>query len=154
MRLGGRVSGAGVSGMTVRLEQQRFPLDQGFSQLSTARTGSDGGYLFTVPSLYTTTRYRVSTSTQVVVTSPVATARSAVKVGARARHYARKRAAVEGTVVPGVHGTATLQRYRPGVGWGRAKGKTSRPPTSCAPATASSSSGRASGGRRSPTAWS
>ena len=73
VRLGGRVSGAGVSGMTVRLEQQRFPFDQGFTQLSTARTGSDGGYLFTIASLYATTRYRVSTSTQVVVTSPVAT---------------------------------------------------------------------------------
>jgi hypothetical protein len=127
VRLGGRVSGAGVSGMTVRLEQQRFPFDQDFTQLSTARTGSDGGYLFTVASLYATTRYRVSTSTQVVATSPVATVRSAVKVGARARHYARRRASVEGTVVPGVHGTATLQRYRPRVGWRTAKAKTVAP---------------------------
>jgi hypothetical protein len=127
VRLGGRVSGAGVGGMTVRLEQQRFPVDQGFTQVDTARTGSDGGYLFTIASLYGTTRYRVSTSTQVVATSPVTTVRSSVKVGARARHYARKRAAIQGTVLPGVHGTATLQRYRPGVGWRQAKVKTVAP---------------------------
>jgi hypothetical protein len=127
LRLGGRVSGAGVGGMTVRLEQQRFPIDQDFTQLTTARTGSDGGYLFTIPSLYTTTRYRVSTSTQVVATSPVATARSAVKVGVRARHYARRRASIQGTVIPGVHGAATLQRYRPGVGWQQARVKTLAP---------------------------
>ena len=127
LRLGGRVSGAGVSGMSVVLEQQRFPQDQGFTRVGTARTGSDGGYLFTIPSLYTTTRFRVLTSTQVVATSPVVTARSAVKVGARARHYARRRAAIEGTVIPGVHGTATLQRYRRGVGWRQAKFKTVAP---------------------------
>jgi hypothetical protein len=127
LRLGGRVSGAGVSGMTVVLEQQRFPQDQDFSRVTTARTGGDGGYLFTIGSLYTTTRYRVLTSTQVVVTSPVATARSAVKVGARARHYARRRARIEGSVLPGVHGAATLQRYRSGVGWRQAKVKTVAP---------------------------
>jgi len=57
----------------------------------------------------------------------VATARSAVKVGARARHYARRRAAIEGTVIPGVHGTATLQRYARGVGWRQARVKTVAP---------------------------
>ena len=127
LRLGGRVSGAGVSGMTVVLEQQRFPQDQDFTRVTTARTGSDGGYLFTIPSLYTTTRYRVSTSTQVVATSPVATARSAVKVGGRARHFSRRRARIEGTVVPGVHGTATLQRYRRGIGWRQVRVKTVAP---------------------------
>ena len=127
VRLGGRVTGTGVGGMTVALQQQRFPLDQDFTQLTTARTGSDGGYLFTIPALYTTTRYRVVTQTQVVATSPVATARSAVKVGARARHSSRRRAAVEGTVVPGVHGTASLQRYRPRAGWRQLKSKTVAP---------------------------
>ncbi len=127
VRLGGRVTGVGVGGLTVALQQQRFPLDQDFTQLTTARTGSDGGYLFTIPALYTTTRYRVVTQTQVVATSPVATARSAVRVGARARHFARRRAAVEGTVLPGVHGTASLQRYRRGVGWRQVKAKTVAP---------------------------
>jgi hypothetical protein len=127
VRLGGRVSGIGVGGMTVTLQQQRFPLDQDFTALTTARTGSDGGYLFTIGALYTTTRYRVVTQTQTVATSPVATARSAVKVGVRARHRTRTRASVEGTALPGVHGTASLQRYRPGIGWRQAKMKTVAP---------------------------
>jgi hypothetical protein len=57
------------------------------------------------------------------VTSPIATARSAVKVGARARHVTRGRARVEGTVLPGVSGIASLQRYRRGVGWRQVKEK-------------------------------
>jgi hypothetical protein len=127
VRLGGRVTGVGVGGLTVALQQQRFAVDQDFTPLATAQTGSDGGYLFTIPAIYTTTRYRVVTQTQVPVTSPVATARSAVKVGARARHVTRRRARVFGTVLPGVHGTASLQRYRSGVGWRQVKMKTVAP---------------------------
>ena len=127
LRLGGRVSGAGVAGMTVALEQQRFPLDQAFSEAGTARTGNDGGYLFTIPSLWTTTRYRVVTRTQVVATSPEATAHSRVRVGVRARHFARKRARVEGSILPGVQGTATLQLYRPGLGWRQVRSATLAP---------------------------
>ena len=120
LRLGGRVSGSGASGMTVELQQQG-PQDQGFVKFGTARTGNDGGYLFTIPQLYATTRYRVVTSTQVVVTSPEVTARSAVRAGIRVRHFARKRARLEGTVLPGVSGTVALQLYRPGVGWRRVR---------------------------------
>jgi hypothetical protein len=116
VRLGGRVSGAGVAGMTVELQQQR-PQDQGFVELDTARTGRDGGYLFTIPKLWTTTRYRVVTRTQAVATSPVATARSRVRAGIRARHFARKRARLAGTILPGISGTVELQLYRRGVGW-------------------------------------
>jgi hypothetical protein len=116
VRLGGRVSGAGVAGMTVELQQQR-PQDEGFVELDTARTGRDGGYLFTIPKLWTTTRYRVVTRTQAVATSPIATARSRVRTGIRARHIARKRARVEGQVLPGVTGTIALQLHRPGRGW-------------------------------------
>ena len=116
VRLGGRVSGAGVAGMTVELQQQR-PQDQGFVELDTARTGRDGGYLFTIPKLWTTTRYRVITRTQAVATSPVATARSRVRAGIRARHFARKRARLAGTILPGISGTVELQLYRRGVGW-------------------------------------
>jgi hypothetical protein len=116
VRLGGRVSGAGVAGMTVELQQQR-PQDQGFVELDTARTGRDGGYLFTIPKLWTTTRYRVVTRTLAVATSPVATARSRVRAGIRARHFARKRARLAGTILPGISGTVELQLYRRGVGW-------------------------------------
>jgi hypothetical protein len=126
-RIGGRVSGVGVGGLTVALQQQRFPVDAGFTPLATTRTGSDGGYLFAIPALYTTTSYRVVTQTPIPVTSAVATARSSVKVGARARHRTRTRASVEGTVLPGVHGTASLQRYRRGRGWRQVKFKTVAP---------------------------
>jgi hypothetical protein len=127
VRIGGRVTGVGVSGMTVALQQQRFPIDQDFTPVSTARTGRDGGYLFTVPALWSTTGYRVVTQTQVVATSPVATARSAVRVGVRARHPSRTWARVEGYVLPAVHGTASLQRYRRGRGWRQVKSKTVAP---------------------------
>ena len=116
VRLGGRVSGAGVAGMTVELQQQR-PQDQGFIEAGTARTGNDGGYLFTIPKLWATTRYRVVTRTQAVATSPEVTVRSRVRAGIRARHFARKRARLQGTVVPGVTGTVELQLFRPGLGW-------------------------------------
>ena len=91
MPLGGRVSGAGVGGMTVALEQQRLGLDPGFTEVATGRTGSDGGYLFTIRTLWTTTSYRVVTKTQVVATSPVATARSRV-TGRRPRAPRRAQA--------------------------------------------------------------
>jgi hypothetical protein len=124
VRLGGRVSGAGVSGMTVELQQEQA---QGFVEAGTARTGRDGGYLFTIPQLYATTRYRVVTRTQVVATSPVVTARSRVTAGLRVRHFARKRARLEGSVLPAVTGTVVLQLYRPGVGWKRVRTTTLTP---------------------------
>jgi hypothetical protein len=127
VRIGGRVTGVGVSGMTVALQQQRFPVDQDFTQVSTARTGRDGGYLFTIPALWSTTSYRVVPQTQAVATSPVATAYSAVKVGAGARHRTRTWARVEGYVLPAVHGTASLQRYRSRTGWRQVKFKTVAP---------------------------
>ena len=128
LRLGGRVSGAGVGGMTVELQQQG-PEDQDFVTAGTTRTGNDGGYLFTIPKLWTTTRYRVLTHTQVVATSPVVTARSRVRAGIRASLIARKRARLQGTVVPGVTGTIELQLYRPGLGWGRVRTATLTPAT-------------------------
>jgi hypothetical protein len=127
VRLGGRVSGAGVAGMTVELQQQR-PQDSGFVEAGTARTGNDGGYLFTIPKLWTTTRYRVVTRTQVVVTSPEVTARSRVRAGIRARHFARKRARLHGTVMPGVTGTVELQLRGPS-GWDGVRTATLTPAT-------------------------
>jgi hypothetical protein len=127
LRIGGRVTGVGAGGMTVALQQQRFAIDPDFTPVSTARTGRDGGYLFTIPALWLTTSFRVVTQTQVVATSPVATAQSAVKVGAGARHRTRKWARVQGYVLPAVHGTASLQRYRSGRGWRQVKSKTVAP---------------------------
>jgi hypothetical protein len=109
VRLGGRVTGSGVSGLTVTLEQQRVGIDPDFSAVETARTGRDGGYLFTIPRLWSATRYRVVTQTQTVATSPVVTARTRVRASIRARHFARRRARIQGSVLPAVEGTVTLQ---------------------------------------------
>lgn len=121
LRLGGRVIGAGAAGMTVELQAQRRGIDEDFRVMGTARTGNDGGYLFTIPKLWTSTRYRVLTRTQVVAVSPIATARSRVRIGIRARHVARKRARIQGSVLPGVTGLATLQMHRAGLGWQRVR---------------------------------
>ncbi len=118
--LGGRVSGSGVGGLTLALEQQR-PQDSGFVELKTARTGGDGGYLFMVDNVWANTRYRVVTRTPVPVTSPVVSVKSKVKVGAKARHSSRRWARVEGSILPAVDATVTLQRKRSGAGWQRVK---------------------------------
>jgi hypothetical protein len=131
VRLGGRVSGAGVAGMTVELQQQRAQ-DQGFVKLDTARTGNDGGYLFTIPRLWETTRYRVVTSTQAVATSSVVTVRSRVRAGIRSRLISRKRARLSGTILPGITGTVELQLYRSGSGWDVVRTATLTPATESA----------------------
>jgi hypothetical protein len=116
LSLGGRVSGPGSVALTVALEQQRFPFDVGFKEVGTARTSRDGGYLFTIDNLWGATRYRVSTRTQTIISSPVVTARAAVRAGISARSLSRKRARIEGSIVPAVHATVSLQR-RLASGW-------------------------------------
>jgi hypothetical protein len=128
VRLGGRVSGAGVAGMTVELQQQRAQ-DSSFVQADTARTGNDGGYLFTIPKLWETTRYRVVTRTQAVATSAAVTVRSRVRAGIRSRLISRKRARLSGTIIPGITGTVELQLYRRGSGWDGVRTATLTPAT-------------------------
>jgi hypothetical protein len=110
LALGGRVSGTGAGRMPLALQAQRFPFDGGFQEIARTSTGNDGGYLFRVANLWATTRYRVVTRTRVVVTSPVAEARSAVLAGARVRHVSRRRARIEGSAFPALSGQARLQR--------------------------------------------
>ena len=108
--LGGRVSGAGVNKTPIALEAQRFPFDAGFVQVATTSAGHDGGYLFSVDDVWTTTRYRAVTRTQVPAVSPVVTAFSRVVAGARARHRSRRKARIEGSILPAVTGQVSLQR--------------------------------------------
>jgi hypothetical protein len=108
--LGGRVRGAGVNKTPIALEAQRFPFDAGFTEIDTTRAGDDGGYLFSVDHVWTTTRYRAVTRTQVPTVSPVVTAFTRVVAGARARHRSRRRARVEGSILPAVTGKVSLQR--------------------------------------------
>jgi hypothetical protein len=126
LNLGGRASGSGVSGMTVGLEAQQFPFASTFTPVKTVRTGRDGGYLFNVPDLWTTTRYRVVTRTRIVAVSPVVQANSRLLTGRRVRHFSRTRARISGSVFPAVAGTATLQR-RTRRGWRSIRSKALRP---------------------------
>ena len=129
LSLGGRVTGPGSSALIVALEQQRFPFDVGFKEIGTARTSKDGGYLFTIDKLLGTTRFRVLTRTQTIIASPVVTARAAVRAGIRARTLSRKRARIEGSVVPAVHGTVSLQRRLASGRWTQVKQAAVHPAT-------------------------
>ena len=65
----------------------------------------------TVPPLFATTRLRVVTRTQTVVTSGVATAMVAVKVGLKTSRVSTRRTRVTGAIWPSVPtGRASLQR--------------------------------------------
>lgn len=108
--LGGRVSGAGVNKTPIALEAQRFPFDAGFVEVGRTSAGDDGGYLFSVDDVWTTTRYRAVTRTPVPAVSPVVTAFSRVVAGARARHRSRRKARIEGSILPAVSGQVSLQR--------------------------------------------
>jgi hypothetical protein len=119
--LGGRVSGPGSVALTVALEQQRFPFDVGFKEIATARTSRDGGYLFTIDSLLGESRFRVLTRTQTIVMSPVVTARTAVRPAISVRNLSRKRARIEGSIVPAVGGTVSLQRRLASGRWTRVR---------------------------------
>jgi hypothetical protein len=126
--LGGRVSGAGVNGMTLALQQAQFPFDQGFRDVRTTRAGRDGGYLFSVDNVWSTTRFRVVTRTQTVVASPTVTVGVRVRPNARARLRTRKRARIQGLIVPAVSGTVTLQRRRADGIWRTLRSVAVQPP--------------------------
>ena len=109
--VGGRVSGAGVRGMTLALEQQRFPFDRGFTEVGTTHAGEDGGYLFSVDHVRGATRYRVVSRTLEPLTSAVTLVRSKPRPTIEARLLSRKRARVSGTIKPAVTGELSLQRF-------------------------------------------
>jgi hypothetical protein len=126
LTLGGRVSGTGVSRLPLALQAQPFPFSADFREIARTNTGSDGGYLFQVANLWENTRYRVVTRTRVVAVSPVVEADSKVLVGARVRHVSRRRARIQGSVLPDVEGQARLQRRFRGR-WRTVARKTIRP---------------------------
>ena len=115
----GRVAGTSVGGTPVALERQDFPFSAGFSQVGATRTANrDGSFRFQLPSVFVTTRVRVLTRTRVVVSSPVRTASSALKVGARTRSSGRRRTRIEGSIWPRVPaGRVSLQKRSPRGRW-------------------------------------
>jgi hypothetical protein len=115
----GRIAGTGVGGTPLALERQDFPFSAGFSQVGGTRTANrDGSFRFELPSVFVTTRLRVLTRTRIVVSSPIRTASSALKVGARTRASGRRRTRIEGSIWPRVPaGRVSLQKRSPRGRW-------------------------------------
>jgi hypothetical protein len=115
----GRVGGTSVGGTPVALERQDFPFRAGYSQFGSTRTANrDGSFRFELPSVFVTTHLRVVTRTKVVVSSPVRTASSALRVGARAQSVGSRRARVQGSIWPLVPaGRVSLQKRSPRGHW-------------------------------------
>jgi hypothetical protein len=112
----GRVSGAGAGGAPLALEAQPWPFGGPFAPIATRTAAPNGTYSFTIGALFTTTRLQVVTRTQIVATSPVATASSVVRVGAR-----RQGLRLQGTIWPAVpRARASLQRQTRSGRWVRA----------------------------------
>jgi hypothetical protein len=119
--LGGRVTGAGANGMTLRLEQQAFPFGTGFNAVKTTKVSGDGGYLFSVDSVWALTRYRVVTETQTPLTSAVTAVKSAPRTTIAAKLLGRKRARISGRIRPAISGELSLQRRRASGRWAQVK---------------------------------
>jgi hypothetical protein len=125
----GRVGGTAVGGTPVALERQDFPFSAGFSQVGATRTANrDGSFRFELPSVFVTTQLRVLTRTRVVVASPVRTASSALKVGARTRSSGRRRTRIEGSIWPRVPaGRVSLQKRSPRGHWALVRRRATQP---------------------------
>jgi hypothetical protein len=134
--LSGRVSGRGIGGIQVGLERSDFPFSSGFRPTGvTVKAGATGAYSFSVPELFSATRLRVSTRSQVVAVSPVVRAAVATKVGLRTQRAGRARIRLLGSIWPAVpRARATLQRRSAAGRWiavtrrgvGKASGDRSR----------------------------
>jgi hypothetical protein len=102
---------SGVNRTPVVLERQNFPYSGPFVAIATATANSRGGFTFTVPPLFTTTRLRVVTGTAIAATSPVITANVAAKVGLKMRRLSGRRYRLQGATWPAVpNGRVSLQR--------------------------------------------
>jgi hypothetical protein len=123
----GRVQGSGVNGLTVALEQSRFPYAAGFQEVVTARTGSSGAFRFPSRPLTIATRFRAVTRTTVSATSSEIVANSRAQVGIRRTRKTRRALTLTGRVHPGLpDGRATLQRRTRSGGWAFIKRKALR----------------------------
>ncbi len=109
LTIAGTVSGSGTT--PVALEKLDYPFQGQWAQVATTTSNGSGAFSMTVPPLFATTRLRVATRTQTVVTSGVATAMVAVKVGLKTSRVSTRRTRVTGTIWPSVPtGRASLQR--------------------------------------------
>ena len=103
----GALSGTENASREVVLQANQFPFTAGFQDVAVNAelTTATGGFSFLLPGLTQVTQFRVVTTTNPAVVSPVATENVAVQVTghlgrARRRHFAR----VYGTVTPAENG--------------------------------------------------
>jgi hypothetical protein len=102
----GTLSGTGNANRAVVLQANTFPFTAGFQSIGNPElTTATGSFSFAVPSLEQITQFRVFTTTNTPVLSPVATENVAVRVSS---HVARTKrpgfARIYGTVTPAVVG--------------------------------------------------
>lgn len=102
----GTLSGTANAKRAVVLQANAFPFTAGFQSIGNPElTTATGGFIFAVPALTLTTQFRVFTTTNTPVISPVATENVAVRVSSHvARTKRRGFARIYGTVTPAVIG--------------------------------------------------
>jgi hypothetical protein len=102
----GTLSGTGNAGRAVVLQQNPFPYTAGFANVGNAElTTSTGSFAFPVVGLTQATQYRVVTTTNPPVVSPIAIEGVAVAVSAHVgRAHRRRHVRIYGTVTPAVDG--------------------------------------------------
>jgi hypothetical protein len=125
----GRVAGTSVGGTRVALERQDWPFSAGFSQIGdTRRVTNSGSFRFDVPSIFVTMQMRVVTRSGRALSSPIRTASSAVRVGARAQGRGPRRSRVLGAIWPRVpKGRVSLQKRSPKGKWVVVRRRAARP---------------------------
>lgn len=107
----GAVSGAGIGGVTVVAQIQRYPFTEAFRTVATGRTTAAGRYLMRLPRIYSKTRVRVSTSETAFFVSPTRTINVEPIVGLIVRSVGGKRV-FSGSIRPrlGDDARARIQR--------------------------------------------
>jgi hypothetical protein len=124
----GRVAGTSVGGTPLALERQDFPFSAGFREIGTRTANGDGSFRFEVPGVFVTTHLRVVTRTAFVISSPVRTASSALRVGATPRARGARRSRIQGAIWPRVPaGRVSLQKRSPRGHWAVVGRKATQP---------------------------
>ena len=114
----GHVDGAGISGMTVVLEQATFPFTAPFAAVGTARVDSSGNFSFRARQALIATRWRVVTRSTPAFTSADAATLVRPRLSTRSASRTRNAVRLNATVNPGLPGaTATLQRLTKAGRW-------------------------------------
>jgi len=120
----GHVDGAGISGMTVALQQSTFPFASPFAAVATARVNSSGDFRFRARQALIGTRWRVVTRSTPSFTSNEVATRVRPRISTRITSLKRGAARLRATVSPGLPGaTATLQRRTKSGRWFAVKRK-------------------------------